>query len=578
MGNQESRTNDNAAGQGEEETQDYYTLLGVEESATTDEIRKAFRKLALVHHPDKNPNDIEASTQRFAVLQQAYEVLSDDQERAWYDNHRANLAPEPDAEEVFEDIKQGTQKRARGNAPGLTVRHLMKFFDITLWKGFDDTPDGFYGIYRNLFARLAEEEEAHSLSSAPLNYPSFGNSTTPWTAKSDEDTVRAFYAVWTSFSTQKSFTWFEHYDVREAPDRRYRRAMEKENKKLRDDARRDYNDAVRSLALFLRKRDPRYKSYLTSQSAAATAVSNAAAAEAAAKRAEALREYVPQAWQQAQPDQVVNAEDWEEEEEGWECVACGKTFRSEKAWESHERSKRHIENVERLREELLAEQEELGFEVGGQDMPEAGETATEVQGKDALVDADGLELKLEELKIDDEPPHPIPDPVAADEDDDEAPRIPKKRSKKAKKKSRVGAWLDEDEESEAVSTPAEEAAPVSEDRNGTPAALVVDDADSGISTPSKVEISKKDKRRAREAAKKEKEAAAAAEASIGVQASPQLSYIAPLLIVYTQKCNVCGDEFDSRTKLFAHVRETGHAAAEPEKGKAGGNKSKKGKR
>ncbi|KZO96736.1 DnaJ-domain-containing protein [Calocera viscosa TUFC12733] len=562
MGNQESRTHNTAPGQEEDETQDYYTLLGIEESATTDEIRKAFRKLALIHHPDKNPSDIDGATKRFAVLQQAYEVLSDDQERAWYDSHRANLAPEPDADEVFEDIKQGSQKRARASAPGLTVRHLMKFFDVTLWKDLDDGPDGFYSIYRNLFARLAEEEEAHSQSSVPLDYPSFGNSTTPWTAKSDDDTVRVFYAVWTNFSTEKSFTWFERYDMREAPDRRYRRAMEKENKKLRDEARRDYNDAVRSLALFLRKRDPRYKAFLVSQNAAAIATSNVAAAEAAAKRAEALREYVPQTWQQAQPEQVVDAEDWEEEEEGWECVACGKTFRSERAWESHERSKKHIENVERLREELLAEQEELGFDVGGGDTPEAEDDTPEVADSGAPVDAAGLGSKLDGLKVDEEPPQSTP--PMEDDDEEHAPRIAKKKGKKTKKKSRVGAWLDEDEGSEAASIPTEEVkTPAAEEKNGTPVAPDVDDAAaSGLSTPAKAEMSKKDKRRAREAAKKEKEAADAAAATVtGVQ-----------------KCNVCGEEFDSRTKLFAHVRETGHAAAEPERGKGGASKGKKGKR
>lgn len=58
---------------------DYYELLEVDENATQDEIKKSFRKLALIHHPDKNPDDPEGATKRFAALQQAYEVLSDEQ-------------------------------------------------------------------------------------------------------------------------------------------------------------------------------------------------------------------------------------------------------------------------------------------------------------------------------------------------------------------------------------------------------------------------------------------------------------------------------------------------------------------
>lgn len=64
--------------------QDYYELLGVERSATPEEIKKAYRKMAMKYHPDRNPGDEDAQT-RFKEAAAAYEVLSDPQKRARYD-------------------------------------------------------------------------------------------------------------------------------------------------------------------------------------------------------------------------------------------------------------------------------------------------------------------------------------------------------------------------------------------------------------------------------------------------------------------------------------------------------------
>lgn len=47
--------------------------------------------MALRDHPDKNPNDVAAATIKFAKIQSAYELLSDEQERAWYDDHRDEI-------------------------------------------------------------------------------------------------------------------------------------------------------------------------------------------------------------------------------------------------------------------------------------------------------------------------------------------------------------------------------------------------------------------------------------------------------------------------------------------------------
>jgi molecular chaperone DnaJ len=67
-----------------DEKQDYYELLGVARTATPEEIRKAFRTLALKYHPDRNPGNKEAE-QKFKKISQAYDVLSDAEKRKQYD-------------------------------------------------------------------------------------------------------------------------------------------------------------------------------------------------------------------------------------------------------------------------------------------------------------------------------------------------------------------------------------------------------------------------------------------------------------------------------------------------------------
>ncbi|MDO4396176.1 MAG: DnaJ domain-containing protein, partial [Clostridia bacterium] len=66
------------------EKRDYYEVLGLQKGASEDEIKKAFRKMAMKYHPDRNPGDKEAE-EKFKEVNEAYSVLSDPDNKSKYD-------------------------------------------------------------------------------------------------------------------------------------------------------------------------------------------------------------------------------------------------------------------------------------------------------------------------------------------------------------------------------------------------------------------------------------------------------------------------------------------------------------
>jgi len=64
---------------------DYYTILGVNRNANAEDIKKAFRKLALRYHPDRNLNNVEEAEKKFKEINEAYEVLGDGNKKREYD-------------------------------------------------------------------------------------------------------------------------------------------------------------------------------------------------------------------------------------------------------------------------------------------------------------------------------------------------------------------------------------------------------------------------------------------------------------------------------------------------------------
>ncbi|ORY67053.1 uncharacterized protein BCR38DRAFT_337638 [Pseudomassariella vexata] len=340
---------------------DYYELLGVERQATDVEIKKAYRKKALELHPDRNYGDIENATVKFAEVQSAYEVLSDAQERSWYDSHRDSILrgadpSDADATPEYYNIRMTTSEE---------LYNLIGRFNKSV--PFTDAPTGFFGILAETFDSLAQQEVAACDWDGQnvVEYPSFGS------ANDDFDTVaKPFYKAWTNFETQKSFGWKNKWRLSDAPDRRVRRLMEKENKKLREDTRAEFSEAVRSLVAFVRKRDPRYVPNTQSEVERAKILRDAAAAQAARSRAanqDKTNQFVMPEWAQSRGDdnglegEFSESED-ESEVEVLECVVCNKTFKTEKQYEVHEKSKKHAKAVQQLRWQMKKENAGLDLE------------------------------------------------------------------------------------------------------------------------------------------------------------------------------------------------------------------------
>jgi len=140
---------------------DYYQVLGVAETATTDEIKKAFRRLAKQHHPDRNPNNPQAA-ERFKEINEAHDVLSDAEKRKKYDQLRRYGA--------FAGPGAGSSARRGRGAPPEGGE-----FDISDLGGLGDIFSSIFGRRGGAGAgREAEPEEVETEVTIPFRVAALG--------------------------------------------------------------------------------------------------------------------------------------------------------------------------------------------------------------------------------------------------------------------------------------------------------------------------------------------------------------------------------------------------------------------
>jgi len=154
--------------------------------------------------------------------------------------------------------------------------NLAKFFFGNAFRGYHAGPDGFYAVFHGCFTQLDELEKsafyaaqrsktraaARRSKSAAKSASADGDAAYDCYARfgaedASNDAVMEFYSSWQNFSSKRTFAFADPHNPADADGRQVRRLMEKENKAARGKARRAYNDQVRSLIDYIKRRDKR---------------------------------------------------------------------------------------------------------------------------------------------------------------------------------------------------------------------------------------------------------------------------------------------------------------------------------
>ncbi|MEG3439937.1 DnaJ C-terminal domain-containing protein [Pannus brasiliensis CCIBt3594] len=140
---------------------DYYAVLGVSKTASGEEIKKAFRKLAVKYHPDRNPND-KAAEEKFKEISEAYEVLSDPDKRQKYD-------------QFGQYWRQTGQSGWPGGAGNVGVDFGGAGFDFSQYNTFEDFINELLGRFGGPSGNTSRSYSYRSSSSSGTGFNDFSN-------------------------------------------------------------------------------------------------------------------------------------------------------------------------------------------------------------------------------------------------------------------------------------------------------------------------------------------------------------------------------------------------------------------
>lgn len=336
----------------------YYDVLEIDQSSDDTAIKKAYRRLALLYHPDRNPDNTEQATEKFKLIQEAYDVLSDPDERKWYDNHRDTiLRGNSSSNTSSNQQQQQSNSDFERQYKGYYDVDIYKYFSSSVYSNYDDSDNGFYTVYRQVFDTI------NSLES--YDYPSFGYS------YSSYDDVNIFYTQYNNFVTTRTFEWKAKWNLNDAPNRLYRRAMTDENNKLIKEAKKEYCETVRQLVQFVKKRDERVKKQQQVEQELKKQKDELYAKQQAELHKQRLhqRELHKQneqlrfeqqekerasaySWAVKQEQQRNEIESQLHDNNEYICLACNKVFKSSGQLNNHENSKKHKDTVNALKRQL----------------------------------------------------------------------------------------------------------------------------------------------------------------------------------------------------------------------------------